>query len=289
MSDNVLFFSAIQTVDELKEENDDSKKDLDYNTSEIFNSEQLLNLLRCTSNLSNVTVGFLGYPNVGKSSSINCFLTGKKLPVSATPGKTKHYQTHVLSDDLTLVDGPGLVIPNLKMSKADMVLAGILPIDNLTDYLPSIELLLTKVSFGQIRKHYGIVRSCVIQAKSGYRKNESLQILSALALMRGFMKPGGVPDDFKAAKLILKDFVMGKLVYCKAPPQILQSDYFCTDEIEEDFGEEELSIAESFPEMRVNAGVHVRGAVNMPGGLAYNKKHGNKKKREKARRRFDKQ
>ena len=44
--------------------------------------------------------------------------------MSATPGKTKHYQTHVLEGGtVTLADGPGLVIPNLSMSKADMVLA----------------------------------------------------------------------------------------------------------------------------------------------------------------------
>ena len=32
------------------------------------------------------------------------------------------------------------------MSKADMVLAGILPIDNLTDFGPSVDLLVSKVS-----------------------------------------------------------------------------------------------------------------------------------------------
>ena len=66
--------------------------------------------------------------------------------VSATPGKTKHYQTHVLEGGTaTLADGPGLVIPDLSMSKADMVLGGILPIDNLTDFGPSVDLLVTKV------------------------------------------------------------------------------------------------------------------------------------------------
>ena len=38
--------------------------------------------------------------------------------VSATPGKTKHYQTHcVEGGTVTLADGPGLVIPDLSMSK----------------------------------------------------------------------------------------------------------------------------------------------------------------------------
>jgi large subunit GTPase 1 len=34
----------------------------------------------------------VGYPNVGKSSTINAILKAKKVAVSATPGKTKHFQ-----------------------------------------------------------------------------------------------------------------------------------------------------------------------------------------------------
>jgi large subunit GTPase 1 len=77
------------------------------------------------------------------------------MQVSATPGKTKHYQTHVIgSGDVVLVDGPGLVIPDLRMTKADMVLAGILPIDTLTDPLPCIDRLLQKVPFAYIQASY---------------------------------------------------------------------------------------------------------------------------------------
>ena len=32
-------------------------------------------------------IGFVGYPNVGKSSVINIFMENKRLQVSATPGK----------------------------------------------------------------------------------------------------------------------------------------------------------------------------------------------------------
>ena len=39
-----------------------------------------------------LTIGMVGYPNVGKSSTINSLLKTKKVPVSATPGRTKHFQ-----------------------------------------------------------------------------------------------------------------------------------------------------------------------------------------------------
>ena len=38
----------------------------------------------------------VGYPNVGKSSTINTLFQGKKVPVSATPGRTKHFQVCLL-------------------------------------------------------------------------------------------------------------------------------------------------------------------------------------------------
>ena len=55
-----------------------------------------------------------------------------------------------------------------------------------------------------------------------YANRESQQVLSALGLMRGFMKPGGVPDESRAARVILKDLVTGKLLFTKAPPDVDQ-------------------------------------------------------------------
>lgn len=45
-----------------------------------------------------MTVGMVGYPNVGKSSTINTLLKKKVVPVSNTPGKTKHLQVSYETD-----------------------------------------------------------------------------------------------------------------------------------------------------------------------------------------------
>lgn len=49
-----------------------------------------------------VTIGMVGYPNVGKSCTINALLNYKIVSVSVTPGKTKHFQVRS-STDTTIV------------------------------------------------------------------------------------------------------------------------------------------------------------------------------------------
>ena len=158
-----LFFSAIESANI-----EESSEHPSFNTPEILSPQEVLLAIKelVPADLvgNDMTViGFVGYPNVGKSSVINIFMENKCLQVSATPGKTKHYQTHVLQNGgITLVDGPGLVIPNLKMDKSEMVLSGILPIDNLTETTSCIERLIeTRLPFNTIVSNYGIMQSCL--------------------------------------------------------------------------------------------------------------------------------
>ena len=101
-----LFFSAT-----LEESDSQNSKDIEieFGSSQILRPDQVLSVIKNIMPTDTVTVGFTGYPNVGKSSTINRFLTSKKLQVSATPGKTKHFQVNfrlnickmniILSDD----------------------------------------------------------------------------------------------------------------------------------------------------------------------------------------------
>ena len=69
-----------------------------------------------------VTIGMVGYPNVGKSSVINVICKKKLVGVAAQPGKTKHFQTLFIEKDLLLCDCPGLVFPNFTSNRSEMVL-----------------------------------------------------------------------------------------------------------------------------------------------------------------------
>lgn len=63
-----------------------------------------------------VVLGMVGEPNVGKSSMLNVLLGAHRVAVSSHPGRTKHYQTHYMTDRLVLCDCPGLVFPRLHVS-----------------------------------------------------------------------------------------------------------------------------------------------------------------------------
>ena len=67
------------------------------NSTKLLSRDELIHLLKTIHKGQKVqenrtVAGLVGYPNVGKSSTINSLLTYKKVSVSATPGKTKHFQ-----------------------------------------------------------------------------------------------------------------------------------------------------------------------------------------------------
>jgi large subunit GTPase 1 len=161
-------------------------------------------------------VGLIGYPNVGKSSTINALFGSKKTAVAATPGKTKHFQTLFVSDDLCLCDCPGLVMPRFAVSKSDMVAAGVIPIDRLTDVIQPVEIIASRVKRQQLQDVYGVTIKDISGTNAAYPLARSL--LYAIAASRGWSGPGGLPDMTRAGRRVLKDYVDGKILACKAPP-----------------------------------------------------------------------
>lgn len=105
---------------------------------------------------SKVVIGLVGYPNVGKSSTINSLLGEKKVSVSSTPGKTKHFQTIHLSDNIILCDCPGLVFPQFATTRADLVCDGVLPIDQMREYTGPISLVVKRLPREILEATYGL-------------------------------------------------------------------------------------------------------------------------------------
>src|SRR5271169_5618740 len=137
------------------------------------------------SHPSKIVVGLVGYPNVGKSSTINSLLGEKRVSVSSTPGKTKHFQTiHLPStaddDDnndgggVILCDCPGLVFPNFASTKAELVCNGILPIDQLREWTGPAELISRRIPKEVLEQLYSF--KIFLKSEEGIITGEELLI-----------------------------------------------------------------------------------------------------------------
>ena len=80
-----------------------------------FGKGSLINLLRqfgkLHSDKKQISVGFIGYPNVGKSSVINTLRSKKVCKVAPLAGETKVWQYITLMRRIFLIDCPGVVFP----------------------------------------------------------------------------------------------------------------------------------------------------------------------------------
>lgn len=168
-----------------------------------------------------LTVGLVGYPNVGKSSTINALLGEKKVSVSATPGKTKHFQTIHLSPTTVLCDCPGLVFPQFASTAADLVTDGILPIDQMRECSAPSELVAQRIPADILSRMYNMDIPTATADKGGKDHPTGLEVLSALAVARNLVRQGqGNPDESRAARYLLKDYVNARLLFAHPPPRI---------------------------------------------------------------------
>ncbi|RNF26708.1 putative GTP-binding protein [Trypanosoma conorhini] len=163
-------------------------------------------------------VGLVGYPNVGKSSTINAIIGSKKVVVSATPGKTKHFQTLTIPDErrVALCDCPGLVFPSFASTREQMVCDGILPIDTATDALSAVNVLCRRIPSQVLQKHFNVS----LRAEDDVDDSHSLveRFLNAVARRRGYLGAHDRPNRSRAARDVLKLYVDGAILYAEPPP-----------------------------------------------------------------------
>ncbi|XP_011090291.1 GTPase LSG1-1 [Sesamum indicum] len=165
-----------------------------------------------------VVVGFVGYPNVGKSSTINALVGEKRTGVTSTPGKTKHFQTLIISEKLTLCDCPGLVFPSFSSSRYEMIASGVLPIDRMTEHREAVQVVANRVPRSVIEDVYRISLPKPKPYEPQSRPPSAVEFLRTYCASRGYVASGGLPDETRAARQILKDYIDGKLPHYQMPP-----------------------------------------------------------------------
>lgn len=97
------------------------------------------------------TVGLIGYPNVGKSSTVNLLLESKKVQVSEVPGKTKHIQSYFVDDSYLLLDCPGLVFYG--KDKLNLILNGIVNVNQIVNYKEFADDVYDKIGRENVKKY----------------------------------------------------------------------------------------------------------------------------------------
>eukprot|EP01006_Ploeotia_vitrea_P049662 TRINITY_DN67365_c5_g2_i2.p1 TRINITY_DN67365_c5_g2~~TRINITY_DN67365_c5_g2_i2.p1 ORF type:complete len:604 (+),score=379.12 TRINITY_DN67365_c5_g2_i2:144-1814(+) len=153
-----------------------------------------------------ITVGIIGYPNVGKSSVINTMKRQRSVGVGSTPGFTKTVQHVKLDKHVQLLDSPGVLF-STQDSDADLMLRNALRIEQVEDPIECAKTLVAKCSAKQLMQTYQI---------GGY--NNADEFLFRVAQRRGLLKGGGVPNLDAAARAVLRDWNTGKIKYYTVPP-----------------------------------------------------------------------
>ena len=242
-----IFFSAVNEIEKMeKGESLSQPEKIDQSDYRIFTRNELVQYIKeigetiqkeeksienknnnKSKNQANnaLMVGFIGYPNVGKSSIINVLMKTKKAAVANIPGRTKHYQTlflpeeqnlNILPKSICLVDCPGLIFPSFTTSKADMLVNGIYPIDTLSDIYNPIQIIINLIPSKILSNFYKITLPDIYSAK---------QFLQIIAKKRGFYTGNGLPEEAKTTKLILRDYTSGKLLYCHLRPDYTEEKF----------------------------------------------------------------
>jgi nuclear GTP-binding protein len=155
-----------------------------------------------------ITVGIIGYPNVGKSSLINSMKRSRAVGVSATAGFTKCMQEIVLDRKIKLIDSPGVVFED--SDTAGNTLRNCLNVESMADPVPAVQVLLTRCKPEQLMKLYDIEEAW---------GDNVVSFLGQLARKKGKLVRTGIADINGAAKLVLQDWNSGKIPSWTVPPE----------------------------------------------------------------------
>lgn len=123
------------------------------------------------------------------------------------PGETKVWQYITLMKRIYLIDCPGVVPPNGNDTEEDILLRGVVRVENVENphvYIPAV---LKKVKPQHIERTYDV---------RGF--SDATAFLELVARKSGRLLKGGEADVDGVAKMVLNDFLRGKIPWFTPPP-----------------------------------------------------------------------
>ncbi|KAG5513484.1 hypothetical protein PMAC_000915 [Pneumocystis sp. 'macacae'] len=176
-----------------------------------FGKGSLIQLLRQFSVLHSdkrqISVGFIGYPNTGKSSVINTLKSKKVCNVAPIPGETKVWQYIRMTSKIFMIDCPGIVPPNDNDNETEIIMKGVFRVEKISNPEQHIYAILNRCETKHLEKTYEI---------SGW-ENDPIKFLELLARKTGKLLKGGEADESNIAKMVINDFIRGKIPWFVAP------------------------------------------------------------------------
>lgn len=144
----------------------------------------------------------VGIPNVGKSSFINRMAGSKRTKVEDRPGVTRGKQWVSIDKEVEILDMPGILWPKFDDQKAALLLAYTGAIND--DVMDIEELAYSLCAY--LAKNYP-QRMC-----ERYKLDDTDgNLLEKIAVKRGMMLSGGIPDTERAAVAVIDEYRSGKI------------------------------------------------------------------------------
>ncbi|KAG5437363.1 hypothetical protein PCANB_000794 [Pneumocystis canis] len=195
-----------------------------------------------------ISVGVVGYPNVGKSSIINALVSslsgcGKKKPciTGSEASTTRSIKQVKLDNKIKLIDSPGIVFPskntawekahNLKAyEEAKLVLINAIPPSNIIDPIYTVSQILHRlhsdpVLYKELEKFYNLPPIL------STHNDIVTDFLIHIARKKGRLGKSGIPQLESAAKAVINDWCSGRIRWWTKVPKKDKTNSISTNDI----------------------------------------------------------